>query len=156
MFEWMARCLGMANHARFSSFEKIFPLFVSIHDTQSSITISICFSLTNAIVILKGWVNLLKMADHAGLSFFACKFPFSYRKHATESFYQHACMYYRNVATVMFRLICICPENGLSCRHFFILLEICYVGSVSLVKDKFQGFGVVQSRCDIAKNRPKS
>jgi len=98
------------------------------------------FSLTNAIVILKGWVNLLKMADHAGLSFFACKFPFSYRKHATESFYQHACMYYRNVATVMFRLICRFLENGLSCRHFFILLEICYVGSDFIGQGSILGF----------------
>ena len=140
MFEWMARCLGMANHARFSSFERLFPLFVSIHGTESSITISLCFSLTNAIVILKGWVNLLKIADHASLSFFACKFPFSYRKHATESFYQHACMYYCNVATVMFRLICRCPENGLSCRHFFTLVKICYVGSDFIGQGSILGF----------------
>ena len=98
------------------------------------------FSLTNAIVILKGWVNLLKMADHAGLSFFACKFPFSYRKHATESFYQHACMYYRNVATVVFRLTCRCLENGLSCRQFFILLKICYVGSNFIGQGSILGF----------------
>ena len=95
------------------------------------------FSLTNAIVILKGWVNLLKMADHAGLSFFACKFPFSYRKHATESFYQHACMYYRNVATVMFEFICRSLENDLSCRHFFILVKISLLVPISLVKDQF-------------------
>ena len=95
------------------------------------------FSLTNAIVILKGWVNLLKMADHAGHSLFACKFPLSHGKHATESIYQHACMYYRNVATVMFGLICRFLENGLSCRHFFILLKICYVGS------KFIGQGSI-------------
>ena len=97
------------------------------------------FSLTNAIVILKGWVNLLKMADHAGLSFFACKFPFSYRKHATESFYQHACMYYRNVANVIFEFIGRSLENDLSCRYFFILVKYCYVGSNFIGKGSILG-----------------
>ena len=87
------------------------------------------FSLTNAIVILKGWANLLKMADHAGLSFFAWKLPFFYRKNATEIFYQHVCMYYHNVAVVMYKLICRCLENGLSCRNFFNLVKMSYVGS---------------------------
>ena len=85
-------------------------------------------SLINAIVILKGGVNLLEMANHACLSFFACKFPFFHSKHGTESFYQRVCMYYSNVVTVMFKLICKSLENGLSWRHILILVKISYIG----------------------------